>query len=825
MVSIILATAMFFFPAFHGKFSLWGMNYWITVDEHNKGLPDEWYYNNIGGDRGVLNAGDVEYSYDGDSITATVINQSGAWTWGGMWYSLNKIMRSEEDGVDFNAIFGPYILPEYQGQITGVEIVVSSVASSNQDLELILEIKDKNNSILKRIELGKLVPGAYPHTYRVDLDPSEIGITKAIFWVIDHAMLGDSVSVDSIRLKAYIPEANEFPTEEQAFLWTYSWLMGNYVQSTGLVQDRSNFESGVFENVTATAKAAKITYYAYEKGYVSYQDAESIIIKIADTLANKVPRGPSGINNLWPHFTENGGAQIVFGTEWASGDTAYAALDIISALQMLGDPKNQISTLIQFLKDINWQDLLLSDGSISQGYTYDGAQIPYSWIGFGMETVGVNWAYASCTENVAVMGPPPSDNGSGFIDNAHYPVVLSGIDSWNNDWDVYRNHMADKQINWYSSEDHYNAYLSSAGLFGLSAAEAPEAEGTYIAYGTGNHVPPNDGNGEVIVLHYSGMISDIRPDEAKHMWEVLRDKTADFLQDEIVISPLNNMESMRVDESTGECTINYLKGSWNLALQAEGWALMDTDIKNILLDIVYKNTFLCEGYRKVKKYSNVIISSNSFSAGVVKVGTSKMKTFWVTNSGTGILVIGTLFIDGPDASEFSIKGDNCSGQTVDPSGTCKFNVVFSPTSKGSKEANLGIPSNDFDKPILNIQLSGTGTDADDNNCFIATTAYGLQSQSYVMILRDFRDTYLMPNKLGRRLIDFYYKYSPFFADLIAKHKGLKVAVRINLLPLVVFSYSMVHLGPIITMVTFIFIFVLPIFLILFYWRRFRRTRA
>jgi len=34
---------------------------------------------------------------------------------------------------------------------------------------------------------------------------------------------------------------------------------------------------------------------------------------------------------------------------------------------------------------------------------------------------------------------------------------------------------------------------------------------------------------------------------------------------------LDYMESMRVNKSTGECTINYPKGSWNLALQAEGY--------------------------------------------------------------------------------------------------------------------------------------------------------------------------------------------------------------------------------------------------------------
>ncbi|MCK4814605.1 hypothetical protein KA005_02450, partial [bacterium] len=111
------------------------------------------------------------------------------------------------------------------------------------------------------------------------------------------------------------------------------------------------------------------------------------------------------------------------------------------------------------------------------------------------------------------------------------------------------------------------------------------------------------------------------------------------------------------------------------------------------------------------------------------------------------------------------------------------------------------------------------------SCFIATAAYGSPLHPYVETLREFRDSYLMPCKLGRALVDFYYRHSPFVADFIAKHSALKVAVRINLLPLVAFSYSMVHLGLIITVVIPVFIFALPIFLISFFRRKLRRVEA
>jgi uncharacterized repeat protein (TIGR02543 family) len=85
-------------------------------------------------------------------------------------------------------------------------------------------------------------------------------------------------------------------------------------------------------------------------------------------------------------------------------------------------------------------------------------------------------------------------------------------------------------------------------------------------------------------------------------------------------------------------------------------------------------------------------------------------------------------------------------------------------------------------------------------CFIATAAYGSPLHPHLDILRDFRDRNLMPSKLGRMLVECYYKYSPAVADLIAEHKALKWMVRVGLLPLVGFSYSLLRLGPVITSV-------------------------
>jgi len=729
--------------------------YSILLDEHDTPLPGAppsgWYFNCIGGDRGMLHAEDTSYTWDGDSkYTAQITHKNSGeyWTWGGMWYSMTRV-DNDKIPVNFKKIFGPYVKDEYQGEITQLEIAVSNVTSQshNSNLMLKIELKDElgHNPGDLYWAVPNLISQTHPRTYTIDVSSSVIQNVQQVVWLLDKAQVGDSISVDSIKLKARV---QDLPTREQAFLWTYSWLMSNYDPVTGMVQDKSRDKKGSMESVTPTAKAAKVTYYAYKKGYITLSDAETIITKIADTLINNVPRGPSGTNALWPHFTKDGGTAAMpphdgyDGTEWASGDTTYAALDVIAALQMIGDPENQIPALKGLLESINWTDLLSPDKYLYHGYLYNGTKIPYTWRGFGMETIGVSWAYASATGNIAEMQAPPSDNGSGFIDNILYPAVISGTDRWNNNWDSYRNSMADIQAEWYSPARKNNPYLYNAGLFGLSAAESAEMAfinpmyrlynqsnkdhiyttseteisdltaagagwvlegmigvvypnprpGTvplyrlysaaakdhiytineaqknnlviagwsyqgiacnvrsdqasdmlpvyslfsaagqdhiyttsdtekndlvsagwvnqgalfyipswYLGYGTGGKSSPVDGNNDFIALHYSGMISDIKPDKAIAMWNALRDRTPAFLNDRIILSPLNNMESMKVDKATGKIIVNHLKGSWNLALQAEGWAMADPLVKADLNAAVQNNAFLKKGYDLIKK--------------------------------------------------------------------------------------------------------------------------------------------------------------------------------------------------------------------------------
>jgi uncharacterized repeat protein (TIGR02543 family) len=162
------------------------------------------------------------------------------------------------------------------------------------------------------------------------------------------------------------------------------------------------------------------------------------------------------------------------------------------------------------------------------------------------------------------------------------------------------------------------------------------------------------------------------------------------------------------------------------------------------------------------------------------------------------------------------SGYQFSGWSGDASGTTNPITI-------TMDSNKSITAN-FSKTDGGGDTEGDGDSGKKSPCFIATAAYGSPLHPHLDVLRDFRDKYLIPTKVGRAFVNLYYKYSPFAADLIAKHKALKVVVRVSLLPLVAFSYSLLHFGPIITAVMPLFIFGLPIFLTLFFRRKMRQKK-
>jgi len=126
----------------------------------------------------------------------------------------------------------------------------------------------------------------------------------------------------------------------------------------------------------------------------------------------------------------------------------------------------------------------------------------------------------------------------------------------------------------------------------------------------------------------------------------------------------------------------------------------------------------------------------------------------------------------------------------DTPGTCRIRAV----SQGETLTSGSI--------VVSAESAAAGSDSGrggsgggGGGCFIATAAYGSALEPHVVVLRQFRDRFLLTNPAGRLLVRGYYACSPPAARLIARHEGLRAAVRVLLLPLVAASAVALGLGP------------------------------
>jgi hypothetical protein len=101
-------------------------------------------------------------------------------------------------------------------------------------------------------------------------------------------------------------------------------------------------------------------------------------------------------------------------------------------------------------------------------------------------------------------------------------------------------------------------------------------------------------------------------------------------------------------------------------------------------------------------------TSLSFAASVGQ--SAPAQTVTIADDGTASLVLGSITLASPDASDFSITDDKCSGATLASGVACTLQVAFTPTVAGSLSSALEVPSNDPKSP-LKIQLSGAASPA------------------------------------------------------------------------------------------------------------------
>lgn len=530
-----------------------------------------WFYNRLGGDRGEIGSesGNVDW---GEGIATATITE-GTSTWVGVWTSLNH-PNAENIPLDFSAIFPAQILPDYQGQVTGVRVRVLDGQGTFK-----VELKAPGNSLAW--EDSVTLSGGQQD---IQFDLPDLGEIQNLNWLVIGDS-GDFVEVDRVELIAELPALT---TQERAFLWSYAMLLSDWDPASGLTRDRANFPAGDSDNVSASGMQAAAAAMAWHLGLISKPSAIEIVADTATALA-ALPR----CHGLWPHFVQN--EQIAPATEWSSLDSIIAIVALLEAQEALGLDTTDIE---QVLTDIDWAGLILPDGSISHGYDHDCAQrLESGWEDFGTESWLANFGYAAATGQVAELDhTPPTHNGSGFIDELAW-LLVSPLhrDRWGIQWQIYRQQAASSQLEYYEEDPCHGQF----GLFGLSAAEVPDPSSVdpsqiYQAFGVGGEIPANDGTAllghPAITPHYAALIASLQPDEASAFWN--------WIEAEALFTPLNNVESfMFVDEPTcEELAWNALKGSWNLSLQTLGWGRLLTGSDNPLYAALFANDMLSRGY-------------------------------------------------------------------------------------------------------------------------------------------------------------------------------------------------------------------------------------
>lgn len=113
-------------------------------------------------------------------------------------------------------------------------------------------------------------------------------------------------------------------------------------------------------------------------------------------------------------------------------------------------------------------------------------------------------------------------------------------------------------------------------------------------------------------------------------------------------------------------------------------------------------------------------------------------------------------------------------------------------------------------PVVGVGAATTNEASGDGGgggCFIATAAFGSNMENHVRILSLFRDQYLIPTHMGKKIVDFYYRHSPPIADYLRKHPVAKTAMRYALIPVTGVAYVAMKVHPAIFLIALIFMLV------------------
>jgi len=275
--------------------------------------------------------------------------------------------------------------------------------------------------------------------------------------------------------------------------------------------------------------------------------------------------------------------------------------------------------------------------------------------------------------------------------------------------------------------------------------------------------------------------------------------------------------SFSAPQGSGNLTIDF-NGIGNISVMVIGFNAGDTsyDVTEVVTDLNNDGSVIINGFDSAGPYSRIVVipanysteSTSSFSMTVsytntpsgsissidVKADTTSIVTgdngisgkqqyyFIMTdNSGNQVLQSGTTWAD--NSPYIDIDGNGLAVVT---------NVVTGEGITASLQSFLSTAVLSAASPAT--MPAGTpracAANKSDSRCFIATAAFGSPLHPYVGLLREFRDSYMLTNPMGRWFVTIYYNNSPPIAEIIKDNSGLKAIVKIFLIPAIIVSWAM-----------------------------------
>ncbi|MBI5286287.1 MAG: PKD domain-containing protein [Deltaproteobacteria bacterium] len=277
------------------------------------------------------------------------------------------------------------------------------------------------------------------------------------------------------------------------------------------------------------------------------------------------------------------------------------------------------------------------------------------------------------------------------------------------------------------------------------------------------------------------------------------------------ITPLSVNFTVSTSDSDGYIT----KYEWDF----DGDGNYDRDTAGVLnTSFIYTNAGAYNARVRVTDNGGASTVSNTVTITVQSpVNQPPVVSSFKANSGSGTTPLPVTFstvVSDPDGSIVQYEWDFDGNGTYDATTTsnpvsytynnegtytARVRVTDDQGATATGEVTIAVSKATTESGISSASSSGGGSSGGGGGgCFIATAAYGSYLDPHVMVLREFRDEWLLgsfelrvagleleiPNLPGHAFVAAYYKISPPIADFIAKYEGLRMATRSLLTPIV-----------------------------------------